>query len=68
MRASRGKSQRRQPLAKRISSLGHEDTLLDRNRGRLCPVAHFQLCDNMPDVVADGEVADLDCAADLLIS
>ena len=52
----------------RTWSLGHEDTLLDRNCGCLRPVAHFELCDDVPDVVADGEVADLDGAADLLIS
>src|ERR1022692_813943 len=47
--------------------IGCEDALLNRNRGRLCAVAHFQLFDNVPDVVANGEVADLNGAADLLI-
>jgi len=42
--------------------------LLDRNHGRLRPVANFELCDDMADVIANSEVADLNGAADLLIS
>jgi hypothetical protein len=48
--------------------LGHQDTLLDRNRGGFCAATHLQLCDDVPDVVSDGEMADLDGSADFLIS
>ena len=47
--------------------MGREDAFLHRYRDRFGPPRNFELGNNMPDMIADREMANLDDASDLLI-